>query len=35
MAGGGVLDWTSGGTPSEPSPNVMNNNPESKYTLPN
>lgn len=32
---GGVLNCTGGGTPSEPSPNIMNKIPESNDTLPN
>lgn len=35
IAGGGVLDWTREGTPSEPSPNIINRTPESNETLPN
>jgi len=35
IAGGGVLNWTSGGTPSDPKPNVINRIPESNDTLPN
>lgn len=35
IAGGGVLNWTSEGTPSDPNPNIMNRIPESNNTLPN
>lgn len=33
--GGGVLNWASEGTVSEPNPSMMNKIPESNATLPN